>query len=333
MALACELGVGHAYSEVVQNGFRLITANGVPDHDVGDFPNPGNPNTISPQNYSYRVPVVPAGAGADARIFGVLFSGVVLDPATAELWNDNTSWRYEALRYATAPGYFSGPGATDNTFHPQGLGVDCNFAHVQPTGAYHYHGVPTAMLPDAPALTFVGWAGDGYPIFARFDHTVADDPQSPLAEMRSSYRLRAGARPVGGPGGNYDGTFIQDWEYVAGAGDLDACNGRVGTVTFAGQTVQTYHYLLTNTYPYIPRCFHAAPDASFAAGAGGGNMGPTPCVAAADCVGACPAGTIGCTCAPTPMGSQCIPTCNVAADCPPNPNGGVFQCRQGICRP
>jgi hypothetical protein len=34
-----------------------------------------------------------------------------------------------------------------------------------------------------------------------------------------------------GPGGNYDGTFVQDWEYAAGTGDLDECNGRTGAVT------------------------------------------------------------------------------------------------------
>ena len=37
----------------------------------------------------------------------------MLDPGTAELWNDNRAWNYEALRYATAPAYFSGAGATD----------------------------------------------------------------------------------------------------------------------------------------------------------------------------------------------------------------------------
>ena len=49
------------------------------------------------------------------------------------------------------------------------------------------------------------------------------DPRGTLREIRSSYRLKEGTRPGGdeGPGGVHDGTFIADWEYVPGAGDLD----------------------------------------------------------------------------------------------------------------
>jgi YHYH protein len=264
-ALGCELGSAHSYSEVVEGTVRRIRANGIPNHDVGTFPNPGNPNSIAAQSYQYAVPVTPAGAGAPAMVFGILRSGVVLDPGTAERWNDSNNWNYEALRYATAPPYFTGAGATDATRHPTALGVDCNFAHVQPGGAYHYHGVPTAAMPAEARQTFVGWAGDGYPIIGRWDHQQPMDPSSAVAEMRSSYRLRTGTRPSGtaGPGGAYDGTFVQDWEYVAGSGDLDECNGRQGVVTIDGRQVTTYHYVLTHTYPYIPRCFHSAPDTTF----------------------------------------------------------------------
>ncbi len=276
VALACEVGVEHAYSETISGGFRVITANGIVNHDIGTFPNPDNPNTITAQTYSYRVPLVPSGTGRESTHFGIAFSGSIFDPGTAEIWNANTTWRYEALRYGTAPDYF----ASDTTMHPSGLGVDCNFAHVQPTGAYHYHGVPTAMVPAASALTQIGWAADGAPVFARYGHSVATDASSPLVELRASYRLKSGARPAGAPAGNYDGTFGSDWEYVAGLGDLDACNGRVGVVPVDGAMVSTYHYVLTHTYPYIPRCWTFAPDASFDVMMGGGMMmggGPAAC--------------------------------------------------------
>ncbi|MCB9520921.1 MAG: YHYH protein [Myxococcales bacterium] len=270
--LACELGTSHAYEETVVGSNRMITANGVPNHDVGAFPNPNNPNTISVQSYSYTLPVTPSGPGADAVRFGITLAGALLDPGTAERWNDSTDWSYEALRYATAPDYFG----SDSVRHPNGLGVDCNFAHVQPNGTYHYHGVPTGLMPDAPALAFVGWAGDGYPIFGRWGYEDPTDPASGLVELRSSYHLRTGARPAGAdsPGGDYDGTFVQDWEYVADSGDLDECNGRTGTVTIRGEDVTTYYYVLTYTFPYIPRCFHATPAGAFAATAGGGGTLP-----------------------------------------------------------
>jgi hypothetical protein len=254
----------HQYIESDDGVTRDITANGIPDHDVGHFPNPNNPNTISVQSYSYSMPVAPSGPGADiTKVFAIATSGVPFDPATAEFWNDDPAWRYEALRYATAPDYFQSNGGDDSTFHPNGLGVDCNYAHVQPNGAYHYHGMPEQMLPASPALTFVGWAGDGYPVFARWGYVDANDSSSGLAIVTSSYRLWTGSRGAGAPAGDYDGTFVADWEYEAGLGDLDECNGRTGVVTIDAVETTTYHYYITDTYPYVPRCFHAQPDSSF----------------------------------------------------------------------
>lgn len=64
-----------------------------------------------------------------------------------------------------------------------------------------------------------------------------------------------------GPGGKYDGTFVQDYEYVKGSGDLDECNGRTGvTPEF---TNGTYYYVVTDAYPFIPRLFRGTPDSSF----------------------------------------------------------------------
>ena len=48
------------------------------------------------------------------------------------------------------------------------------------------------------------------------------------------------------------GTFAQDWEYVAGLGDLDECNGRTGvTPEFP---LGIYHYFATDSYPFLQRC-------------------------------------------------------------------------------
>ncbi len=278
-ALACELDASHDFDAVIEGDKRVIVANGLPDHDVGAFPNDGNPNAISEQSYAFEVPVSPSGAGSsNVKYFGVLTSGVVLDPGTAEAWNDSMEWRYEALRYGTATPYFGANGGTDATFHPNGLGLDCNLAHVQPNGAYHYHGIPTSLLPATPEVTFVGWAADGYPIVVLYDHEDPADASSPVRAMRSSYALKVGERPSGdeGPGGTYDGTFGADWEYVAGGGDLDECNGREGVVPIDGEQVSTYHYVLTSTFPFIPRCWKAAPDASFSDAGGGPPPGAGP---------------------------------------------------------
>src|SRR5207342_1456672 len=101
------------------------------------------------------------------------------------------------------------------------LGIDANHAHVQPNGAYHYHGLPTGLIArlrkehgDSQML-LIGYAADGFPIYAEYGPTNTDDASSPLKKLRSGYQMKQGQRPTGddGPGGNYDGTFVQDYEF------------------------------------------------------------------------------------------------------------------------
>ena len=72
----------------------------------------------------------------------------------------------------------------------------------------------------------IGFAADGFPIFGPF---IAD-ASGTIRRVTSSYILKEGYRvSMDGegafPGGVYDGKFRDDYEYVAGAGDLDECNG------------------------------------------------------------------------------------------------------------
>ncbi|MDO8272782.1 MAG: YHYH protein [Gammaproteobacteria bacterium] len=60
---------------------------------------------------------------------------------------------------------------------------------------------------------------------------------------------------AGNPGGTYDGTYRDDYEYVAGLGDLDRCNG----MTVNGQ----YGYYITDNFPYMMFCFSGTPHISF----------------------------------------------------------------------
>ncbi len=134
--------------------------------------------------------------------------------------------------------------------------------------AYHYHGSPLGRLehrgkkPDQLVLS--GYAADGFPIYSQWGYSAPKAAGSPLKKLRSSYQLRTGERPGGelGPGGPYDGTFDQDWEYVAGSRDLDQCNARFSITPEYPQG--TYHYVITDTFPFISRYFRgAAPDQYF----------------------------------------------------------------------
>jgi hypothetical protein len=116
------------------------------------------------------------------------------------------------------------------------LGLDSHHAHVQPSGAYHYHGLPVGLIERLrkekgdDVMLLVGYAADGFPIYAETGYEKANDPTSPVKKLRSSYKMKSGKRPTGdsGPGGDCDGTFVQDYEFVEGSGDLDECNGREG---------------------------------------------------------------------------------------------------------
>ena len=236
-----------------------INANGIPNHLVGAFPNRGNPHSIEAQDYSFELPADPkpnkkatplhgdgSGHGAPNMPFGVALNGVVMDPGTAEFWNGDrrSGWNYEALGGAVQ------------------LGVDDNMAHVQPSGAYHYHGMPKLHLEQlnlkkGTHSPQIGWAADGFPVYALYGY--ADKDTSSVITHTSSYRLKNGKRPSSpeGPGGTYDGSFIQDYEYVEGSGSLDECNGCF-TVT-PDFPKGTYAYFLTEDWPVIPRAFRGTP--------------------------------------------------------------------------
>jgi hypothetical protein len=127
-------------------------------------------------------------------------------------------------------------------------------------------------------MLLIGYAADGYPIYAETGYTKASDTASPLKKLKSSYHLKTGDRPTGdaGPGGKYDGTFVQDYEFKQDSGDLDKANGREGVTPEYPEG--TYYYVVTNEYPFVPRYFHGKPDASFEKqgppGGPGGRGGP-----------------------------------------------------------
>ncbi len=250
-------------SITTQGGTRTIATNGVPSHEVGRFPNRGNPHQIAALSRVFTVTTTPHQTGritpvGRGLIMGVGVNGIVFDPMAAEFYQGNprSGWNYDALGGAVP------------------LGLDENHAHVQPDGSYHYHGIPTGLLEQVgwrPTThsPLIGWAADGFPIYA-----LTGAPDGRVQSMQSSYRLRSGQRPSGAsdPGGRYDGTFVEDYEYVAGLGDLDECNGAF-TVS-AEFPNGTYAYFLTEGFPVVPRCLSGTPDRSFQMARGPGQTGP-----------------------------------------------------------
>jgi hypothetical protein len=235
---------------------RVLAANGVPDHTVGTFPNSGNPNTISAQTVTASYSLAPTKAttsttmGGPRGPAGYLLNGVKIDASTAgscdnagttcSLVSNTGNWSIEAL------------GQTAFNF-----GTDTNNAHVQPGGAYHYHGMPEGFITkrggSSSKMTLIGWAADGFPIYARYGYATATNASSAITVMKGSYQLVSTVSTTRPSTTTYAlGTFAQDWTYVAGSGDLDACNGRTGVTPEFPNGI--YHYYATDTYPYFQRC-------------------------------------------------------------------------------
>jgi hypothetical protein len=153
------------------------------------------------------------------------------------------------------------------------LGLDSNNAHVQPDGSYHYHGMPEGLvtrLDKGTAVTLVGFALDGFPIYARYGYTTATDAGSAVKVVSGSWQLKSSPDSGRPSTSSYPmGTFREDWQYVAGlnADGLDACNGRFGATPEFPSGI--YHYYVTDTYPFIGRCLYGTPMTNGGPGGGG----------------------------------------------------------------
>lgn len=245
-------------------GRRLLSGNGLPNHAVGTFPSSGNPNTISAQSVSSSMTLTPALAGSDTSVGGqttiaYALNSVKFDPGTAgtcpstmtstsscNLANGTDTWRLEALGNNDGSRLFD-------------FGTDQNNAHVQPTGTYHYHGMPEGLLTalgvsaSNPKMVLVGWAADGFPVYARYCYSTATDATSAVKVCAGSY-AHVSSPASGRPSTSLVplGWFTQDWTYSAGSGDLDECNGRTGVTPEFPKGI--YYYMVTDTYPYYGRC-------------------------------------------------------------------------------
>ena len=271
------LSISPSFAMTINGTYRVFTSNNIPEHKVGLFgPFAGslNPNAISAQNSRYSIPLNPVIAATMTPLlsttgngpaigpqyaFGILLNGVELDPVAAEpfphnptpISNQNWEWNLEASNVK--------------------IGLDCNNAHVQPTGKYHYHGSPLNFLDSINAvpgkMTLIGYAADGFPIYYQYGHAIASDSASAIVRLTSSYQLKTGERPGNGssaPCGLYDGVYSNDYEFVPGLGDLDEANGRTGvTLEYPSGT---YYYVITDEFPSVPRYLVGSPSQDFKIG-------------------------------------------------------------------
>ena len=230
-----------------KGGQTCIASNGVPTHSI-DGSRSASRFRATNQEYCFDTTPTKTAGKTTAPISGVTVTGIPIRPGTAEFYDPNgrnnisrdrsSGWNVEAI----------GPGDV--------IQLDNYNGHSDGRGLYHYHGMPTALI-NINGSSLMAYAADGHEI-----HYVGGDAQS-------SWRLKSGSR-ASGPGGAYDGTYVQDYEYVAGSGNLDECNG--------GMVNGKYVYFATDTFPYYPRCVwgEVSSDLEQRGQGGGERRGPNP---------------------------------------------------------
>ena len=241
----------------------VFSTNSIPNHDVGE--DGSFATDVREVSESFTITASPSNAGSSTTLSlamdnAVFLNGAKLDIYAAACYNvgngkvgcndsyaEDKYWRYD-------------PMSPLNNF-----GTDNHNAHTQPNGTYHYHGDPKALYDQNSTTVespLIGFAADGYPIFGPYF-----EDSGTIRKAVSCYTLKSGSRAqlveqeTGYfPGGSYDGTYIQDYEFNqanfdAGTCDLDECNG----MTIDG----TYGYYVTDSYPWVLKCFQGTPNSSF----------------------------------------------------------------------
>jgi hypothetical protein len=190
----------------LSNDKCVFTSNAIPNHDFNDAL--GSFNTdVSEQNQQYEVTTSPMQNSVTTALSlrtdnAIFLNGVKLDILSAGCFevsdgksgcfDINEPWRYDPM------------------FGEGGFGTDSHHAHAQNEGTYHYHGSPNALFEFNTAIVspVIGFAADGFPIYGSYFND-----QGVIRKALSSYSLKTGSRVAindVNPGGNYDGTYVDD---------------------------------------------------------------------------------------------------------------------------
>jgi len=236
-----------------------VRATGVPRYPTAPFSD-GNPSQAQNQDYLFRIPRQPevgpsGGTATGLGHTGVLVNGVVIfNPLDAFSYNNQNVWHQNG-------GFFELDGFDCAGGHPA-MGqyhhhlVPAPFSDAPDPASDVCTGFPSeGLIALDPTVhsPLIGFAFDGYPIYGPFGFSAADGTGG-IARIRSSYRTRditvrhtlangtalppnqwgpdvgafitpaipPGAAPIAADLGAY----AEDFEFIAGLGDLDVHNGR-----------------------------------------------------------------------------------------------------------
>lgn len=253
-----------------------VTATCIPDYSIGPWT--ANPNTPVNQNFLFKItrnPLQNTGTPVNTPMghIGVWSNGVsVFNAKDGISYNNQGVWFRDAYVF-------------------EGISFDNCLGHPAPNGEYHTHVNPTCLYDDTDNSVhapIIGYAFDGFPIYGAYGY---DDPNGTgvFRKMQTSYQLRnitnRTVLPNGtvlaanqyGPaiGGQYPlGAFLEDYEYVAGFGDLDEHNGRYCVTPEYPNGIYAYFVTIdANEVPVFPYVIGTAYYGTVQPGNTGPNSG------------------------------------------------------------
>ena len=253
-----------------------VTATCIPDYSIGPWT--ANPNTPVNQNFVFKITRNPQQntgtlVATPMGHIGVWTNGVsIFNAKDGMSYNNQGIWNRDARFW-------------------EGVSFDNCLGHPAPNGEYHLHVNPTCLYDDTDSSVhapIIGYAFDGFPIYGAYGYSNTNGTGA-VRTMLTSYRLRNITQrttlPNGtvlntnqyGPaiGGQYPlGAFLEDYEYVAGLGDLDAHNGRFCITPEYPNGIYAYFVTLDfNQDPVFPYTLGATYYGTVQAGNTGPNSG------------------------------------------------------------
>ncbi|MFD2721744.1 YHYH protein [Hymenobacter monticola] len=237
-------------------GNVYVTCTGVPAYSIGPWP--GNPNSATNQNFVFKITRTPQPNTGPATATPLGHTGI---------WSNGVSIfnARDAMSYNNAGVW------NQNAIVVEGPSFDSCLGHPAGNGEYHHHLNPRCLYNDRDSTRhspIIGFAFDGYPIYGAYGYANANGTGA-IRSIRTSYRMRnittrttlpnGSTAPSPGPAINAAkplGYYIEDFEYVAGRGDLDSHNGRFCITP--EYPAGTYAYFVTinrlyeGAYPYTP---------------------------------------------------------------------------------
>jgi len=234
----CGTNATSYYSSFEYNGYRVVIANGIPDHDAEEDALSSNPNTRCERWTYMKVPLNPTqGTNATSTSMGVTCLAV------------------------TGGTFFNHLSSTDGdvALYNEGTSLDSCNGHSNVNKQYHYH-ANIACIDDyvnATVCDQIGYARDGVPVYG-----YCNDASG--TQYTSCYAISSGysESEVTISSGTYYSASMEDYyeynstAYAAGDCNLDIANGATHPTT------GDYSYFLVSTYPWVPMYYYGSDGAS-----------------------------------------------------------------------